>query len=121
MSIGASSIGHRQYQGKNIQQIKILLLTWRFEPSIILVPFFIFYFVMELATAIGYIYMVVKKRLALRWPAILCCSFCTLMMIELLNLTGNWVIHDIVTARESFGWVLMMATGILHTKRTMAK
>lgn len=86
-----------------------------------LVPFFIFYFVMELATAIGYIYMVVKKRLALRWPAILCCSFCTLMMIELLNLTGNWIIHDIVTAGESFGWVLMMAMGILHTKRTMAK
>lgn len=59
-----------------------------------LVPFFIFYFVMELATAIGYIYMVVKKRLALRWPAILCCPFCTLMM---------------------------MAMGILHTKRTTAK
>lgn len=49
---------------------------------------------MELATAIGYIYMVVKKRLALRWPAILCCPFCTLMM---------------------------MAMGILHTKRTTAK
>ena len=119
MSIGASSIGHRQYQGKNIQQIKILLLTWRLELSIILGAIASVLVIpamrewMKLADE-------VRDRNS-KMGAILCCSFCALMMIELLNLTGNWVIHDIVTAGESFGWVLMMAMGILHTKRTMAK
>lgn len=83
-----------------------------------LVPFFLFYFFFELAVGIGYIYMVVKKRLALKWPALLCCSLCTLLILELLILSGKWLVHDIVTAGESFGWVLMMAMGILHLQRT---
>ena len=34
---------------------------------------------------------------------------------------GNWVVHDIVTAGESFGWVLMMAMGMLHLQRRETK
>lgn len=88
--------------------------------SSFLLPFFVLYFFFELAVGIGYIYMVVKKRLALPWPALLCCSLCTLLILELLNLSGNWLVHDIVTAGESFGWVLMMAMGVLHLRRTEA-
>lgn len=36
-----------------------------------LIPFFLFYFYFELAVGIGYIYMVVKKRLALKRPVLL--------------------------------------------------
>lgn len=87
----------------------------------VLVPFMVYYLLLELGTGIPFWYMVLTGELAIPKVAILCCSLSTLIIVMFMGLTGNYVLHDIFTAGESFGWLLLMAAGIVHLKNEEEK
>lgn len=82
-----------------------------------IVPFMVFYLVLEFATGIPYIYKVVTGELKLKKIAVLCCSLVTLILLSFVKLFDSQTVNDIFCAKESFGWVLMFLMGYIALGR----
>lgn len=85
------------------------------------VPLMTYAFIADGGVTLAFWIMLFKKRLSLPKTALVCTPGFTCILLSVLSLIPSWVIKDMTSCFESFGWLLMFLAGYFQIKRMEEK